>query len=149
MTYQRSIVPFLKRHSMSLLFSYTPLHVYEVVSLKKVQQHMMYLFLIQRYWVYDMQYIGFEALHGEVSIYLVCGNTMCVSTCQVEFFLIESCIILIQREWVYDDPISWSKKVSVSCTLSWFKDSGCTVYLILIQRKKVYVPVRGFPFAPM
>ena len=30
--------------------------------------------------------IGFEALHGEVSMY-VCGNTMCVSTCQVDVVL--------------------------------------------------------------
>ena len=35
--------------------------------------------------VKPMGAIGFEALHGEVNVYLVCGNIMCVFTCQVEF----------------------------------------------------------------
>ena len=40
------------------------------------------------YFVHSKIIIRFEALHGEASIYivyLVCSNTMCVSTCQVEF----------------------------------------------------------------
>ena len=40
--------------------------------------------------------IGFEALHGVV-IYLVCSNTMCVSTCQVEFLRELSFFILLLR----------------------------------------------------
>ena len=53
-----------------------------------------------------LENIGFEALHVEVSICLVCGNTICVSTCQVKFVLRKlSCFILlpqsrfIRRSW--------------------------------------------------
>ena len=38
----------------------------------------------------EVQALGIEALHGEASIYLVCSNTMCVSTCQVEFVLLRT-----------------------------------------------------------
>ena len=34
------------------------------------------------------KFIEFEALHGELSVHIrFGGNTMCVSTCQVEFVL--------------------------------------------------------------
>ena len=45
-------------------------------------------------------YIGFVALHGEVST--VCVNTMCISSCQVEFVLSELSffILLLQSRFI-------------------------------------------------
>ena len=36
--------------------------------------------------------MGFEALHDEVSMYNVAGNTMCVSTCWVDYVLLRTCL---------------------------------------------------------
>ena len=46
-------------------------------------------------------------------VYLVCGSTMCVSTCQVEFVLREpSCLILIPRSRTSVKRSSRTKKDS-------------------------------------
>ena len=59
-----------------------------------------------RIWIKN---IGFEAFHGEVSIYFVCGNTMCVSTCQVEFVLRELSFFLL-LPWSRCSVDFWMKK---------------------------------------
>ena len=46
---------------------------------------------------YKLYSIGFEALHGEVSIYIWFVVTMCVCTCQVEFILRELSSFIYNR----------------------------------------------------
>ena len=88
-----------------------------------------------------------------LAIYLVCGNTMCVSTCQVDYILLRTCLaifsLLSQGRFlgIRETSQFWQElSCLLTTTLAEGKNSAGTTAFTLVDRGDLLTAVPGSEF---